>query len=56
MNRAFSVLLLVCFAVTGTYLFTRALNGAGPLAYFFSAVAFGMAIATVQSLTRGGRR
>ncbi len=55
MNRFMSALLLVALTVAGAYLFTRALAGAGPLAYFFSAVSFGMAIALVQGLMRGGR-
>lgn len=56
MNRTPAILLLLVFTGIGVYLVSRALAGGGPLLFFLSAVAFGMAIGVVQGLMRGGRR
>lgn len=55
MNRAPSALLLLLFLGVGAYLLWRALQGGGPLFYFFSALSFGMAIGAMQGLNRGKR-
>lgn len=43
-----STIFLIIALVAGAYLFWRAVSGGGPLYYFLSAVAFGMAISAWQ--------
>lgn len=43
-----STIFMVIALVAGVYLFWRAMSGGGPLFYFLSAVAFGMAISAWQ--------
>lgn len=49
------LVLLVVFLAIGAYLLWRALQGGGPVYYFLSAVAFGMAIGVMQGINRGRR-
>lgn len=53
MKSGNSLTLVVVFALIGAYLLWRAVNGAGPLFYFLSALAFGMAIGALQGVNRG---
>jgi len=50
-----SLALVVVFVLIGAYLLWRALEGGGPLFYFLSALAFGMAIGAWQGVDRGRR-
>jgi len=50
-----SLALVVVFVLIGAYLLWRALGGGGPLFYFLSALAFGMAIGAWQGVDRGRR-
>lgn len=43
-----STIFMMIVLVAGAYLFWRAMSGGGPLFYFLSAVAFGMAISAWQ--------
>ncbi len=43
-----STIFMIIALVAGAYLFWRATSGGGPLFYFLSAVAFGMAISAWQ--------
>lgn len=56
MKRGPGYLMLLGFLAVGAYLLWRALQGGGPLYYFFSAVGFGMAIAAMQNMSRGRGR
>lgn len=51
-----TVIFLLIALGGGSYLLWRALQGGGPLFYFLSAVAFGMAIASLQQLFGKGPR
>lgn len=48
MTLSGSTIFMMIVLVAGAYLFWRAMSGGGPLFYFLSAVAFGMAISAWQ--------
>ncbi len=54
--KAGSILFLLVALGAGGYLFWRALTDGNPFLYFFSAVAFGIAIASLQRFFGRGPR